>query len=225
VPGRVRALGWAAWLALLAVLVPVGAAALAGGLAIDAGSLTVRDVSGGVSPTTCALATSARDAAVDSALVNQPFGTDPELQVQSGALETRRVLVGFDLAACAIPTTARVTSATLELRMTSAPVATRTYVVHRVRAAWSEATVTWATQPAVAAASTATLASGTASGVQLAWDVTADAQASVADPASDHGWRVSDAAEGALVIVSARFASREHAEPAQRPRLVVTYFP
>jgi hypothetical protein len=80
--------------------------------------------------------------------------------------------------------------------------------------------LTWNVQPAAGAA-TATVASGTTSGVTLSWTVTADAAAFVTTPATNFGWRIKDVTESSATAQLAVFNAREFASA--RPTLVVVY--
>lgn len=165
------------------------------------------------------------DADLDEALPALNNGSATTLAVRSQLLANRRSLVRFDLSPCAIPASATVVDAALELHLGSAPGATRTYTVHRVTAAWVEGTVTWGNQPSVAALATSSTATGTTAGVTLAWDVQADVAALVDGSATNHGWRVGDLLESDALGVAGSFSSRDHATAAQRPVLAVTWRP
>src|SRR4051794_40447539 len=102
------------------------------------------------------------DAYADQASPGTNSGAGTTLSVQSATSATRRAFVRFDLSS--IPTTARVQNATLQLTMSTAPTATRTYEVDKVAATWTETGLTWSNMPSAAAA-TATVVSGTTSGV------------------------------------------------------------
>ena len=147
-------------------------------------------------------------------------GTATSLSVQSATSANRRTFLRFDLSS--IPTTARVQRATLQLTMSTAPTATRTYEVDKVAATWGETTLTWANMP-TAAAATASVASGTTSAVNLTWDVTADAKTFVANSATNFGWQVKDTVESSATTRTATFRSDEYTTVAERPSLTVIY--
>jgi len=177
---------------------------------------------------------SAADAYLDEDRPGTGFGSSSTMSVQSrSGGRDRRALVQFSLSA--IPAGSSITSATLELFMTGAPSATRTYDVHRITRSWVESQVTWDnrdnnttwTAPggdydATPAASSTT---GTVSNVWLSWDVTATVQAWYAGSAANYGVLIKDAAENSTTAYTATFASRENGTAANRPRLVVTYTP
>jgi hypothetical protein len=50
-------------------------------------------------------------------------------------------------------------------------------------------------------------------------------QGFVAGTVTNNGWRVADAAEGALTAVTSILRSREGGTPSEWPTLVVTYYP
>jgi hypothetical protein len=106
--------------------------------------------------------------------------------------------------------------------MSTAPSATRTYEVDKVNATWTETALTWATMPAAGTA-TATAASGTTSGVNLTWNVTADAQAFVASSATNFGWQIKDSTESSATARTATFRTRQWTTATQRPTLTVIY--
>ena len=163
---------------------------------------------------------SVADTGANQASPTTNTGTATTMLVESATSANQRSFVRFDLSA--IPTTARVQSATLQLTMSTAPTATRTYEVDKVSAAWTETALTWSTMPAAAAA-TATVASGTTSGVNLTWNVTSDAQTFVANSATNFGWQIKDTSESSTTARTATFRTREWTTAAQRPTLTVIY--
>lgn len=163
---------------------------------------------------------SVADTGANQASPTTNTGTATTMLVESATSANQRSFVRFDLSA--IPTTARVQSATLQLTMSTAPTATRTYEVDKVSAAWTETALTWSNMPAAAAA-TATVASGTTSGVNLTWNVTSDAQTFVANSATNFGWQIKDTSESSTTARTATFRTREWTTAAQRPTLTVIY--
>jgi len=121
-----------------------------------------------------------------------------------------------------IPTSARVQSATLTLTMSTAPTASRIYEVDRVLASWGETSLTWNNMPATAGAS-ATVSTGTTSGVNLSWDVTLDVAGFVAAPATNFGWQVKDTVENSTTTRTGTFRTRNFSTASQRPTLTVIY--
>ena len=196
-----------------------GVAATAAASSLTVTSQHVGAVALPVTITTTSL-TSVADTGANQASPNTNTGTATTMLVASAALANQRSFVRFDLSA--IPATARVQSATLQLTMSTAPAATRTYEVDKVNATWSETTLTWATMPAAAAA-TATVATGTTSGVNLTWNVTVDAMTFVANSATNFGWQIKDSTESSAIARTATFRTREWTTPTQRPTLTVIY--
>jgi hypothetical protein len=206
--------------ALLVVSAGGATVGLAAGTGLTSQRLTAYSAPTSVPPARCTL-TAVADAEIDG-LSNT--GTATALRVRSSLLGNRRALVRFDLAACGLGADDAVRSATLSLVLGTAPAASRTHEVRRVTAAWTETGVTSLNQPAVAAAATATRATGTTAGATLTWDVKADVEA-FRGGAVNHGWRVSDAAEGAAIAAEGGYRSREHGAAGERPALTIEYYP
>lgn len=197
----------------------LGAVAVAGAASIALTSKSLGVVSLPVTVTT-APTTSVADTFTNQASPNTNSGSATTMTVQSGISSNRRVFVRFDLSS--IPTTARVQSATLQLTMSTAPSASRTYEVDRVNTTWGETTLTWSNMPAVGSATAAT-ATGTASGVNLTWDVTVDVKAFVANASVNFGWQLKDSTESSGTTRTATFATRESGTSSSRPKLTVIY--
>jgi hypothetical protein len=198
-------------------------AAAAATLGLSSRALTTHSSPVTIAPTTCTPATAA-DSHVSELLSLSNFGTSTTLDVRSLLLDNARAFVRFDLGSCSIPANALVVAASLELRLLTAPSASRTHDVRRVTAAWTETGVTWSNQPGVAGTATASAATETTPDVTLAWDVTADVQAFVAGTAN-HGWRVGDRTESSVTSRAAQYGSRQHATSSSRPTLSISYFP
>ena len=211
--------------ALSAVFVAAGSA-LAAGVTLTAGHLTADSHAYGAA-VTCTLSAAAADSYVAKELSGSNFGTQTTLIVSSAGVTTRRVFIGFDLAACsaAIPSTALVTSAKLRLTTATVALGTRTYDATGVTSSWTETGVTWTNQPSAASSvsSSTSVTLGAASGTVVEWSVIGDTQAFVTGSATNSGWRITDSAEGAAVGTLLTFDSREAASG--RPQLVVTYVP
>jgi hypothetical protein len=196
--------------------------ASASSLAASSGRLAVDRVG------TCT-ALAAADAYVDQSLLSagSSFGTEQTLSVRSQSLANRRAFVRFDLSPCSIPPSANVTDAELRLIVTSAPGSNRTHAAHRVTVAWTE-TTTWDSQPAVAAAASASAATATSAGATVAWasaTLLADVRGWVDGTLANHGWRISDGTEDALVAAEVGYGAREHSTATSRPHLFVVYEP
>jgi hypothetical protein len=209
---------WCAATALVVVaLVASGGAGYAAPVTVSSTRLGAASVA--VAVTTRA-STAVADTFANQASPNTRSGSSSTMTVRSAVGGNRRAFVRFDLSA--IPSTARVQSATLRLTMSSAPAVSRTYEVDRVSASWSEATLTWNTMPPASSAS-ATTASGTTSNTNLTWMVTADVKTFVANGAANFGWQIKDTSESSTLAYTATFRTREYSGVAQRPTLTVIY--
>ena len=196
-----------------------GAATIASASSLSVTSQHLGVVALPVTITTTSL-TAVADTGVNQATPTTNTGTATTMLVASATSANRRSFVRFDLST--IPTTARVQSATLQLTMSTAPTATRTYEVDRVNSTWTETGLTWNTMPTTSAA-TATAASGTTSGVNLTWNVTTDAQSFVTSSATNFGWQLRDSTESSATARTATFRTREFSTAVQRPTLTVIY--
>lgn len=208
----------------LALAMGVSGVALAASLSVASEKLTAITVVGGVPAQTCTLTAATADTYVDEASPDSAFGSATTLEVRSGPSD-RRTFVRFDLAGCSIPQGAWVSSAALELHLSTAPSESRSYEAHRITAAWDEATTTWSNQAAVAASATSTASTGTVSGGTVEWPVTADVRSFLDGSATDYGWRLRDGDETAPLDIGSIFGSREHTTASQRPVLTVAYYP
>jgi hypothetical protein len=213
----------------LLLVLPLPALALplvayAATLGVASTRLTATTSATSVAASTCTLEPDA-DTDADELAPLTNFGASADLRVRSMLASDRRSFVQFGVAGCSIPTSAEVKTAVLELYLSAAPTASRTYGAHRVTAAWSESTLTWAAQPATAGAATSSVATGTTSGTTLSWNVLADVTAFVAGTATNNGWQIRDATEDSLADAASTFGSGERAAASQRPKLTITYYP
>jgi acid phosphatase type 7 len=203
------------------------AAGFAAALVIAPERLTVFTAPSTVPISTCTL-TAAADTYADEGSSGSNFGTQTTLHVRSGTTflvlpANKRSFARFNLSSCSIPANARVETASMRLFLSTAPAVSRTYQAHRLTASWNETALNWGNQPTAAAAATASAATGVLPNVTLAWDVVADVRSFVAGTATNNGWRINDSVESDTG--EGRFSAREHATAAQRPTLVVTYYP
>ena len=130
------------------------------------------------------------------------------------------IYIRFDLSSCNIPTTGGADSATLTLFEAAAPKTSRTLTLAPVQSTWP-ANLPFATALALTyGTSTASVATGTTSGVPLPITVTADVDAFIKTPAAAFGWRISDG-NAPAALDQATFNSSEAA--ANKPTLVINY--
>jgi len=217
-----RRTGWAACVAVGVAACFAGFAAAAS-LPVASQRLVAISRAETVPPTTCTVPATA-DTYTDESATTANHGTAADLRVAARSNRAKRTFVRFDLSGCAIPATAAVRSASLRLHMWTAPSNSRSYGAYRLTSSWAESTLTWESpQPSVATTATSTTSTGTTAGVTLSWSVTADVQAHVTTPASNHGWLVRDTAETGTTTFEAAFRSGQYGTAAQRPSLQVTY--
>ena len=218
------------FLAIVAVSLLVGSGVgVAASLGITSSNLTTATIVAAVPLSTCTLTPSA-DSYVDQATLQQGsnFGGVTPLQVESsqtiGLISTnKRSFVKFDLSSCSIPAAAAVQTATLSVFLSAAPNQSRTWNINRVTAAWTENAITWSNQPA--STSSTSVVTGTTANVTLQATVTSDVQSFVSGGLTNNGWRFSDSVENSSTVRNGKFPSREVGTPAQRPSLVVNYYP
>ena len=203
--------------------------AVGASLGMTSTNVTTFTIVAAVPLSTCTLTPSA-DSYVDQATVqqNQNFGGVTPVQVESsrtiGLVSTnKRSFVRFDLSSCSIPAAAAVQTATLSVFLSQAPNQNRTWNINRVTAAWTENVITWANQPA--STGSTSVSTGTTSNVTLQATVTSDVQSFVSGSLTNNGWRFSDSVEDSATVRNGQFRSREFGTVAQRPTLVVNYYP
>src|SRR5436309_101915 len=160
----------------------------------------------------------------DQATVVQNSGTGAAVNVDSSPSKNRRTFVRFDLTGS--PISGTVTNAKLRLLMGTSPNNSRTHNAHRVTASWAENTITWNTQPAVAASPTDSQSTGTTNLTLLRWTVTPDVNGFVNGSPTNFGWRISDSIEDASGGNKAAYESTEantSGDKTQGPVLLVDY--
>jgi hypothetical protein len=229
-PPRWRSRRWRWVLSIVAASLLLGSGVgLAASLAVTSTKLTTSTILAAVPLSTCTVTPSA-DSYVDQATLQQGsnFGGVTPLQVESSQTlallpTNKRSFVKFDLSTCSIPAAAAVQSATLSVYLSTAPNQSRTWNINRVTAAWTEGAITWSNQPA--STSSTSVATGTTSNVTLQASVTSDVQSFVSGSQTNNGWRYSDSVENSSTARNGQFKSREGSPPAQRPTLVVNYYP
>jgi hypothetical protein len=135
---------------------------------------------------------------------------------------TRRwMFVRFDISSCAIPTTGGADTATLSLRVTTAPSPSRTLTVTPVLGTWTGATLanfTGATALTYGATTT-TFATGTTANT-VSVPVTIDVDALIKNSTANFGWRISDAGTG---TVATTLGAADNGTASNRPTLVINY--
>ncbi len=182
------------------------------------------------------------DAPVEQGTAGTNYGTATTMEVQSSHNANMRVYIEFLVSACspAIPATATVRAATLRLWATAVPNATcRTEDIFPVTASWTEAGITWTSQPFgttlnnPATGYTAQMQVGStcttnkAAGYVSGWTVTTDVAKFVAGSATDYGWMIRDSAEltaaGTAYHATYQAKNGETANATEDPQLVITY--
>ncbi|MCA2218543.1 DNRLRE domain-containing protein [Jidongwangia harbinensis] len=155
------------------------------------------------------------DSYIDQALPTTTKGTASQIQVASSSAANRRGLIRFTLPA---PGTGCIlTAAHLNLTV-GTPTAGRTVQVLTVASAWTEAAVTWNTQPATTGSPVSIVATLPNGGVE-SWNVLAQTQAQYAG--GGYGWLIRDATENDTG--GQAYYAREYPMVARRPALVLTF--
>ena len=191
-----------------AATLSVGSANLwAGGQTLTKGTCTLQ----GTASTT--------DTYIDENSPTSSFGSATTLSVAPKTNKRTWALVRFDLSSCSIPTTGGADSATLNLRITSAPNSSQSLDVSTISSGWSGST-TWNTAPTTGAPF-ASITTGTANNVTKSVTVTADVDALIKNSSANYGWLISEAASNANV--STLFGSSENGTTANQPQLVINY--
>jgi len=170
----------------------------------------------------------------------QVFGNESPLHLfyskPPGILTPMAPLLRFDLAL--LPAEANIVHAALKLYMETSPRYDLRAEVHRILRAWNETTATWTvpgtgqtwTEPGAQGMDTdhASLAVATQHitlGQQwYTFDITSLVQSWVKDPGQNYGLILLAQAGDSNANVEALFNSREYADPALRPQLIVSYW-
>jgi hypothetical protein len=206
-------------LALLAATVPAGlGVAYAASLTVASAHLWAGTQT--LTKGTCTLqgASSTTDTYVDEQNPTSSFGTATTLSVGGKSGKRTWTLVRFDLSSCNIPATGGADSATLNLRIVTAPTSSQTLSVSTIQGTWSGST-TWNTLPATSSAFT-TFATGTTSNVTKGVTVTADVDALIRSSTANYGWLISGSGSSSTTTL---FGSSENTTGANQPQLVVDY--
>lgn len=134
----------------------------------------------------------------------------------------RRAYLKFDIAALNIPYNAVVTAAQIRLRVNAeSGVSSTSFVVQRATSAWSESTVTFASQPTVETTDQ-TNSSSVASSYR-SFSVLPQVQKMILNPASDLGFCIRWAVESSATSACS-YMSKNHGTAAYRPVLQITYY-
>jgi len=196
--------------ALLLILATVGiggSVAYAATLSVGSGHLWA----GGhtLTKATCTLqgTSSTTDTYVDEQSPTTSFGSSTTLGVSPKSGKRNWTLVRFDLSSCSIPATGGADSATLNLRITTAP------------STWTGST-TWNTVPSTGSPF-ASITTGTTSNVTKSVTVTADVDALIKNSSANYGWLISEASSA--TNVTTLFGSSENGTTANQPQLVINY--
>lgn len=170
---------------------------------------------------TCTLqgTSSTTDTYVDEQNPNSSFGSSTTLSVSPKSGKRNWMLIRFDLSSCSIPATGGADSATLSLRITTAPGSSQTLDVSTIGSTWNGST-TWNTVPSTGS-SFASITTGTTSNVTKSVTVTADVDALIKNSSANYGWLISEASSSANVTTV--FGAAENATTANQPQLVINY--
>jgi hypothetical protein len=207
---------------LLAVSLGLGGSA-AFAATLNVGSWHVWAGSQALTKGTCTLSgtSSTTDTYVDEHLPTTAFGGGTTLSVGPKTNQRTWAFVRFNLSSCSIPSSGGADSATLNLRITTAPTSTQTVDVTPVLTTW-DGSSTWSGVQALSYGTTfATIVTGTTSNVTKSVTVTADVDALIRNGGASFGWRLSEA--GSSQNVSALFGSAENATSSNQPQLVINY--
>jgi len=210
-------------LALLFAVTIAASTSTAFAASLSVGSWHIWAGSQALTKATCTLSgtTSTTDTYVDEKFPTTTAGGSTTLSVGPKSGQRTWAFVRFDLSSCNIPATGGADSATLNLRITTAPGSTQTLDVAPVLTTW-DGTLTWnGAQALTYGANFATITTGTTSNVTKSVTVTADVDALIKNGGSSFGWRVSEA--GSVTNVTTIFGSSENATAANQPQLVVNY--
>jgi hypothetical protein len=172
---------------------------------------------------TCTLSgtSSTTDTYVDENAATSAFGSSTTLNVGPKSGKRTWMFVRFDLSSCSIPATGGADSATLNLRITTAPASTRTLDVTPVLSTW-DGTMTWNGAQALSyGANLSTIKTGTVSNVTMSVTVTAYIDALIKNGGANFGWRISEASSNSNVATT--FGSAENGTAANQTQLVVNY--
>jgi hypothetical protein len=205
-------------LALLLVVLSAAGASIAYASTLSVGSWHLWTGSQALTKASCTVTGAAVDTYVDESNPGTSFSTSTIIGTRAGSPSRAYTFIRYDLSSCAIPTTGGADSATLKLRLTTAPTANRTINVAPVLSNWS-GSLTWTQAQTLSyGANTTSFTTGTTSNVTLNATVTLDVDKLIRNGTANYGWRISDA--GSTVATSV-MASTE--STTNKPQLVINY--
>jgi hypothetical protein len=205
-------------LALLLVISGAACASTAFASTLNVGSWHLWTGSQALTKASCTVTGAAVDTYVDESNPTTSFSTSTIIGARAGSPTRAYTFIRFDLSSCAIPTTGGADSATLKLRLTTAPAANRTINVTPVLSNWA-GTLTWnQAQTLSYGSNTTSFTTGTTSNVTLSATVTVDVDKLIRNGTANYGWRVSDAGSTAATSVMASTESTTN-----KPQLVINY--
>jgi hypothetical protein len=169
---------------------------------------------------TCTLSgtTQTTDTYVDQNHAGSQFSSATTMVVKPDASKQQWTFVRFDLSSCNLPTSGGADTATLSLRITTAPGASRTLTVTPVTSSWSS-TLTWTQAQSLSyGGTTTTFSTGSTNNVTVNIAVTVDVDALIKSASANYGWRISDGGSSATSDATT-FASSNAAS--NRPTLTI----
>ena len=211
-------------LALLFIVTVFASTTTAFAATLSIGSWHVWTGSQTLTKSTCTLTGTAvtTDTYADESQSGQDNSAGTTMLVRPGAGTRDWTFIRFNLASCAIPTTGGADTATLTLRMTTAPASNRTLTVTPVLTTWTGAAAS--DLPTALGftygGTTTTFTTGTTSNVFLSFPVTIDVDALIKNATANYGWRITDGGAGSPTTT---FVSSENGTAANRPQLVINY--
>jgi hypothetical protein len=142
------------------------------------------------------------------------------MKVRSDDDDNRRGFVQFDLSE--IPQGSTILSATLRVWRASGASSVRRHEAWMVLDFWLENAITWEDQPGIHSDQSDVIDVGDPDTFKE-WDVLSNVQDFVDGSVPNYGWRIGDVNEDASSKKETSYATREDANPAIRPRLVIYY--
>lgn len=157
------------------------------------------------------------DTYVDTAKPTNQFGSGSTLLVKPSSAQV--TFIRFDLSSCGIPANGGADSATLSLRITSAPNASRSLTVTPVLSSWSSTLTANQASGLSYGSTTTTFSTGKTNNVTVNIPVTVDVDGLIKG-ATSYGWAISDTGSTGSGTTTT-FASSNASS--NRPQLVINY--